>query len=129
MSDKACSIASSSLCASAGCDHEGLPPRERGGHVQQLPGRGRALGRDGVPGGRCSDRHRHSHQVGWGVYNTEEKKTCIKYIYNMCMYTCILYLHIAKCTGGCVFRTQRGKQKTALYILYIYTYMVFYIYI
>lgn len=63
MSGKACSIASWSLCASAGCDHEGLPPRERGGHVQQLPGWGRALGGDGVPGGRRSDRHCHSHQV------------------------------------------------------------------
>lgn len=39
----------------AGGDHARLSPRERGGHVQQLPGGRRALGRHGVPGGRSSD--------------------------------------------------------------------------
>lgn len=35
--------------------NEGLPPRERGRHVQQLPSRGRAMGCDGVSGRWSSD--------------------------------------------------------------------------
>lgn len=50
-----------------GCNHERLPSRERGRHVQQLPCWRRAVGCDGVPGGRRVDRHRDSHQVGGWV--------------------------------------------------------------
>ena len=34
-----------------------LPPSEHCGNVQQLPGERRAVGGDGVPRGRCTDRH------------------------------------------------------------------------
>ena len=47
----------------AGGDHAGLPPPEHCADARQLPGRGRALGRHGVPGGRRTHGHRHARQV------------------------------------------------------------------
>jgi len=47
----------------AGCHHAGLPPRKHRRNARQLPGRGRTLGRHGVPRRRRSHRHRHSRQV------------------------------------------------------------------
>lgn len=47
----------------AGGDHAGLSPWQRGGDVQQLPGGRRTLGGHGVPGGRRAHRHRDAHQV------------------------------------------------------------------
>lgn len=64
MSDNACSNSRIIFFLLTGCNHERLPSRERGRHVQQLPCWRRAVGCDGVPGGRRVDRHRDSHQVG-----------------------------------------------------------------
>lgn len=64
MSGNACSNSRIIFFLLTGCDHERLPSRERGRHVQQLPCWRRAVGCDGVPGGRRVDRHRDSHEVG-----------------------------------------------------------------
>lgn len=61
------------MCVSGG-DHEGLPSRERGRHVQQLSGGRRAVGCHGVSGGRGAHRHRDPHQVGQLEYRKKLHK-------------------------------------------------------
>jgi hypothetical protein len=50
-----------------GGDNARLPPPQRGRDVRQLPGERRALGGDGVPGGRGPHRHRHPLADGRGT--------------------------------------------------------------